>query len=393
MKLSDLERRRRLVERHRLGRTARDGLEAVRAVAAFHSTDPVTPHLGMWVRVPGFDTVHLDHLLLEARSLWRMHAMRRTLFLVPTDEGSIFLTGASLAVARRERARLEGWLGAVMPTEMVRPWLQSVSAQVMEVMEGGGELRTPDLTAAVPDLDRKIKVGTGRFTADTPVSSRLLYLLGMEGRIVRTRPAGSWRSSQYRWAAASWWWKDPPTPALDEAEGRVEVTRRYLATHGPVTLTDLRWWTGWTAGHARAALGELGPVPVRLEGGGEGYVLADDTDPVDEPASPSVAFLPGLDPTPMGWKERGWYLGPHGEALFDRNGNVGPTVWLDGRIVGGWGQRQDGRVAYALLDDVDAAGVARIEEEAAALSAWLNGQVVSLRFKTPLERKLAEGSG
>ena len=57
-----------------------------------------------------------------------------------------------------------------------------------------------------------------------------------------------------------------------------------------------------------------------------------------------MALLPVLDPTVMGWKERGFYLGPHGPALFDRNGNAGTTAWVDGRIVGCWVQDAEGVV-------------------------------------------------
>ena len=68
---------------------------------------------------------------------------------------------------------------------------------------------------------------------------------------------------------------------------------------------------------------------------------------------PWVALLPGLDPTTMGWKRRDWYLPPgHVPLLFDRNGNAGPAVWVDGRIVGGWVQRRNGEIATRLLDDV-----------------------------------------
>lgn len=389
---SDIERRRRLVRRQHLGRSAPDGLEAVRGVAAFHATDPLTPYLGMRARVPGFRIGDLDDLLWEERSLWRMHAMRRTLFLVPVDEAEIFLTGASRQIARRERSRLEGWLKEQMPQDAVGPWLDDLAARVMEVLEGSGEeLRTQELTAAVPDLGRKVRLGSGKWAADSPVSSRLLFLLGMEGRILRSRPAGSWRSSQYRWVAASRWWPDPPTPGDDEPAARAAVTTRYLATHGPATLTDLRWWTGWTARDSRSALDGIGAEKVLLDRGEEGYVLRGDRDPEDEPAWPAVSFLPGLDPTPMGWKERDWYLGPHAERLFDTNGNVGPTVWADGRIVGGWGQRPDGAVVYELLEDVDADTGSRVEEEAESLTGWLDGEVVSVRFRTPLERQLTGG--
>jgi hypothetical protein len=101
-----------------------------------------------------------------------------------------------------------------------------------------------------------------------------------------------------------------------------------------------------------------------------------------------VALLPALDPTVMGWSGREWYLGPHGPALFDRSGNPGPTVWLDGRIVGGWAQRQVGEIAYRLLEDVGADGVAAVEAAADRLSTWLGKVRVTPRFRTPLEREL-----
>ena len=49
-----------------------------------------------------------------------------------------------------------------------------------------------------------------------------------------------------------------------------------------------------------------------------------------------AALLPVLDATTMGWKHRDFYLDPeHTPYLFDTNGNAGPTVWCDGRIIGG----------------------------------------------------------
>jgi Winged helix DNA-binding domain len=111
-------------------------------------------------------------------------------------------------------------------------------------------------------------------------------------------------------------------------------------------------------------------------------------------APPCAALLPALDPTPMGWQSREWFLGPHGPALFDRTGNIGPTVWWDGRIVGGWAQRSSGEVAFRLLEDVGSDAVAAIQAEAARLESWLGELRVTPRFRTPLERDLsAQGSG
>ena len=46
----------------------------------------------------------------------------------------------------------------------------------------------------------------------------------------------------------------------------------------------------------------------------------------------------------MGWYDRDWYLGGHRSQVFDTNGNAGPTIWWNGRVVGGWTQDGDGRV-------------------------------------------------
>ena len=110
-------------------------------------------------------------------------------------------------------------------------------------------------------------------------------------------------------------------------------------------------------------------------------------DPVPAP-EPWVALLPALDPTPMGWAQRDWYLGPHRPILFDRNGNVGPTVWVDGRIVGGWAQRGSGEVVHRLLEDVGREAADRVAAAAAELSGWIGPVRVTPRFRTPLEQEL-----
>ena len=387
--IPDQERRRRLIRRHHLAASATTPKEAVSSVAAFHSTDPITPYLGMRARIRGFTIADLDRALWDSRELWRLHAMRRTLFIVPVEQAPHFLVGTSREIARKERSRLLGWLETTMPRQRAETWLDELADRTVEFLSQGGEWSTTDLTSQVPGMATEIEIGSGRWATTTPVSSRLLLLTAIEGRILRTRPAGTWRSSQYRWAATSWWWPDPPDLDGSEIDARRETLRQYLASHGPATMNDVRWWTGWKVSDIRAALATLPTTTVELESGDEGLILADDLESEDPPPSPVVAFLPGLDPTPMGWKERNWYLGKHGPLVFDRNGNVGPTVWVDGRIVGGWAQDRDGTVVYRLLEEIDADAAARVAEEAEALTAWLDGQVVSTRFPSPLEKELA----
>jgi hypothetical protein len=90
----------------------------------------------------------------------------------------------------------------------------------------------------------------------------------------------------------------------------------------------------------------------------------------------------------MGWKEREWYLGPHATRLFDRNGNAGQTVWVDGRVVGAWGQREDGEIVWDMLEDVGAQVVEEIGRQAEELRLWIGEKVLISRFRSPMDVEL-----
>jgi hypothetical protein len=90
----------------------------------------------------------------------------------------------------------------------------------------------------------------------------------------------------------------------------------------------------------------------------------------------------------MGWKQRDWYVGEHRSRIFDSNGNAGPTIWVDGRIVGGWAQRKTGEVVFRLLEDVGAERRAEVAERAAELERVLGDARVVVRFPGPLDKEL-----
>lgn len=344
----------------------------------------------MWARVRGFVHADIEAALYTSRDLWRLHAMRRTLFVVNADVADVFFAGAAEDVGAHERRRLQQWVGAELPGVDVPAWLAALEARVCDALAGGDEKLTRELTSTVELMDTEITLGSGKWKRRSPVSSRLLYVLGMDGRIVRSRPAGGWRSSQYRWAATQAWFGRAVTP-LDKEAAQEALVRRYLAAFGPATLKDVRWWTGWKARDTRTALEAAGAVTVTVDDGDEALLLPDDSEPVALLEEDVVTLLPALDSTTMGWKERDWYLGDHAAALFDRNGNAGPTIWCDGRVVGGWGQVSSGEVVFRLLEDIGAPAADRLGEQAAALTKWMDGVVVTPRFRTPLERELSSG--
>ena len=383
------ERRARLARRHCLAGDARatTPADAASSVVALHSSDPATVFLSARARVRDFDVTQLEAALYEQRTLVRMLAMRRTLWVVPRELAAVVHAACTRTVAERERRRLEGFVAQSDVSDDPAHWIDELSAIALRAVEERGEAFTSDVTRAEPVLEAKIRLGAGtRWEIAPSAGSRILPLLAAEGALARGRPRTTWANGQYRWVAMRAW-LGAELEALDVATAQAELLRRWLRAFGPATETDIRWWTGWTARETRAALGAVPHALVELDGG-HGVVLEDDVEP-PAPVEPWAALLPTLDPTTMGWKEREWYLGPHASVLFDANGNAGPTVWWDGRVVGGWSQRKDGEIVFELLEDVGRDAVSAIEAEAARLQEWLGDVRLCPGFLPPFQRALA----
>ena len=380
-KIDDAGRRARLGIRQLLSARATAVEDVVEAVVGLHATDPATVFLSACARLERPSVAEVEAAFYDRRTVVRLLCMRRTMFAVTAATAPVVQAAAGAAIAARERQKLLTFLAEGVGWDGDR--LAAVEEATLEALRRRGEATAVDLTRDVPDLREQVVVAAGKpYEARQNVSSRIIRVLAADGRMRRGRPLGTWLSTQFRWEPATPW------PELDPDQARAELARRWLASYGPGTEADLKWWTGWNLGHTRKALAAAGAVAVELSAG-PGHALPEDLDPVEEP-EPWVALLPALDPTPMGWQARGWYLPDrHRPRLFDTAGNVGPTVWCDGAVVGGWAQRADGGLVWELLEDVGADAEAAIAREADRLASWLGGVRVIPRFRTPLEKELA----
>lgn len=387
------ERRARLGHRHLLApaHRAASPAGAAEAVVGLHSTDPSSVYLAARARMtdPAVDAV--EAALYDERTVVRILGMRRTMFVVPVSLFPLLQHGCADALVARERRRNVKLLEDQEITDDGAAWMERVEAATLEALDARGEAVASELSEDVPELRERLSFGEGKKWAGTMgMSTRVLFLLATSGRILRGRPRGSWISSQYRWVTTRAWIGDLPEP-IPAAEARRRLVERWLLSYGPGTFDDVKWWTGWTVTQTRAALEAAGAVEVELDEGA-GLVHSSDADPDANPAGgcePWAALLPALDSTTMGWTHRDWYLGELAPRLFDRNGNAGPTVWWNGRIVGGWAQRPDGEVAVRLLEDVGDDARRFIDDEAGALQEWLGDTRVTPRFRTPLEKELS----
>ncbi|RHW28015.1 winged helix DNA-binding domain-containing protein [Nocardioides immobilis] len=381
--IDDDERRARLARRHGLVDGCPDVVSATRAMTVLHATEAATVHLALWARVPGVTLADVDAALYDDRVLVKQLAMRRTLFVFPRDLLPAAWGSAAARVAVQQRKLLAQRVVGAGLADDPTAWIDSVLADVLAEMADGVPRTTRELRDLVPALEGRFSLGSPdkKWGGEFPIGAWVMTTLGAEGRVVRGVNAGHWRLNKPTWVRTDHWLAEAMVP-WPEDKGYAELVRRWLATFGPGTETDIVWWLGATKTIVRRALADVGAVQVALDDG-VGWVLAGDDEPV-EPVAPWAALLPTLDPTVMGWKERSFYLDPADTPyLFDSNGNAGTTAWWDGRVVGCWVQDEDAVVRVVLRRDVGAEATEALEAEAARLTGWLGGVRITNVYASP----------
>ncbi|MGY4869085.1 winged helix DNA-binding domain-containing protein [Mycolicibacterium elephantis] len=377
------ERRARLARRHFLGAPAESAEAVAGDVVGLHATDPATPYLSLWARVPGITVADVDADLYERRRVVKHLAMRRTLWAVRAVDLPLIQSAASDRVADNEARRLIADAGKAGLCTDGDAWLDAACAAVLRHLGEHGPTNARDLRSALPELAGNYDPAPGkRWGGETPLAPRILTVLAARGQLVRGPNEGKWTTSRPRWVAATQWVN--PGQTVDAATARTELVGRWLRSFGPATVADVKWWFGNTLTWARQALRDLDAVEVDLDGT-PGHVLPDDLEVEPDPG-PWCALLPGLDVTTMGWFDRDWYLGGHRSQVFDRNGNGGPTAWCNGRIVGGWAQDETGRVEVRLLEDLPRGERHALYKRADELTEWLDGVRVNPRFPSPMSK-------
>lgn len=386
--IDDDERRNRLADRHLLrpDRRVEHPSTVAESLVALHATDPATVFLSAAVRLRRPSVEKIEQAIYDSGDLLRHHAMRRTLWMMTPAVAAEAHASSTRKIADTERRKLLKVIGESVEVDDAAAWLAAAIDEICELVDERGSVSTRSIGDLLPHLRVRLTYpASGGTTAALPAHARVVLLAGFEGRVRRGRPAGSWIGSQYDWSTM------PDALGLDDlevAEAAAGLLDRWLRRFGPGTVTDLRWWTGWTKAQVMSALDAVAAEPVLLEDGSDAWVAQGDSGS-GAPVGAWVAVLPALDPTSMGWKERSWYLADDVfTRVVDRYGNIGPTIWVDGHIVGGWVQRPDGEIAVELLRDVPPGGRRLIDDEIDRIREFVGDTRFRVRFPSPNQADL-----
>ncbi|WP_327582108.1 winged helix DNA-binding domain-containing protein [Nonomuraea sp. NBC_00507] len=335
-----------------LRRESLDVAEAVRRVMALQAQQTASPYVAVWNRVADLDPADLD-AAFSSYTVVRGTMMRMTLHAVHVDDYPAF------------RDAIEPTMYATHLNGRFTPRGLTVEAArilVRDLLEFAGEPRT------VEEMKDWLEPRLGGLSA-----AGVWAILRSYTPLLRVPTGGPWSFTTRVSCVAS-----SPQPTLDldaSAEALRVLTRRYLEAFGPASVADIAQFALVQQARVKGALRAMDGEVEQLEGP-DGKVMWDlpgaSRPPEDTLAPPRLMAM--WDNTLLAHVDRDRLLPPAYRKLVIRaNGDVLPTLLVDGYVAGVWRPAEGGIEAAAFhpLPDQAWDGLAA---EAKALVTLLAGR-------------------
>ncbi|MEN0060707.1 MAG: winged helix DNA-binding domain-containing protein [Myxococcota bacterium] len=205
-----------------------------------------------------------------------------------------------------------------------------------ERLRAGACTRTDLLDLVTETMRAEMTKRVGEDQADRYAAGRIPWQLAHRGEVCLGLKRGSEQSYVHR----DLWLPDLGGFGLDPTQAAVELTRRYLAVHGPASPHDIAHFFGAKIGLARSWLDaladECATVHCELR---ELTVLSRDLEALQaEPSLEPARLLAGYDTVLMAHSDKTWTTATDADRkqVWRRSAVVAATVFHNGCIVGTW---------------------------------------------------------
>ncbi|MDQ8011110.1 MAG: winged helix DNA-binding domain-containing protein [Flavobacterium nitrogenifigens] len=127
-----------------------------------------------------------------------------------------------------------------------------------------------------------------------------------------------------------------PKTKLSKEEGLAKLALRYFESHGPATLLDFSWWSGFAPTICQKAINAIELQLSSITIDNQTYWLAKNTS-LEDNFRESVHFLPAFDEILISYKTREVsFTGNHQSKTFTNNGIFKPVILENGKVIGIW---------------------------------------------------------
>jgi DNA glycosylase AlkZ-like len=323
-----------LLERRKLSVQA-----AVERICAIQAQWPQSPYIALWTRLIGFRKEQLTRALEEKRVV----------------KSQLFRITLHITSARDYPYYAAAWLPAARDTT---PGVTTKKLDELSALVQKAAMKGPVTQAEVEELAAE---GMRGFRWRTRTLAPLLHL----------PPSGTWSHYGRVQLRAMQAYLGVELPAREA--GAEHLVERYLAAFGPATQQDLLRFAGVRVGDIRAGLDRLDLRTFRDD---RGRVLLDlPRAPLPDGDAPApVRFLPKWDSSLLGYAppERTRILPEkYRPTVIRKNGDVIPTVLVDGFVAAGWNVDRKGKLEIMPLRRLTKAERAEIDAEGERLVEFL----------------------
>ncbi|MGW0904154.1 winged helix DNA-binding domain-containing protein [Streptomyces sp. NPDC002853] len=301
--------------------------EGMRRVVALQAQQPASPYVALWNRLTGFTAADLD-AAFTGRSLVKATLMRITLHAVHAEDYPVFR-------AALQPTLYASRLGSRFAASGLSP--QDADELVPELLDFAERPRTSaQMQAWVEErLDAEKKEGAWwGLKAYAPLHhapTEHPWSFGHRPSFVAARNG------------------PVPTGRAADPQALRTLILRYLAGFGPASVADVAQFAMVRRAPVRAAFLAMGDTVEQLRGP-DGDVLFDIPGASRPPAeTPAPARLMAMwDSVLLAYSDRGRVIPPaYRPWVIRRNGDVLPTLLVDGHVAGVWRPLDDGIEATA----------------------------------------------
>jgi hypothetical protein len=331
-----------------LRRESLDVVDAVRRVVALQAQEAASPYLALWNRIAGFDPADLDAALGD-HAVVKASLLRLTLHAVHAEDYPAFHRAmlSSLRASRLNDRRFTASGLSAADADALVPHLLEFAAR-------------PRTKAEIEAL-----LLTRLAERNHP---RAWWALKMFAPLHHAPTGGPWsfRTSSSFVAARR---TLGPAPQNESVQWLV---RRYLEAFGPASVPDFAQFTMLRRSVALQALRALAGEVEELDGpdGATLFDLPGALRPAEDTPAPQ-RLMPMWDSILLAYSDRSRVIPPDYRRLVIRqNGDVLPTLLVDGYVAGVW-RAVDGGIEATAFHPLPAEAWAGLEAEAAALVAFL----------------------
>ena len=300
--------RERLTAQLLAGSRARSPLEVVTRLLAVQGQDLRGARLAVRARSRGLSVTDLDRALTHERTVLITWVNRGTLHLVASEDYPWLhaLTTPPLFTGNARRLAQEG---------VTRAAAERGVKTIERALADEGPLTR---------LQLRDRLDKARVPTKGQALVHLLMLASLRGIAVRGPIVGK----QHAYALVRDW-LGAPAP-VDRDIALAELTRRYLAGHGPAGDRDLAQWAGLPLRDARAGLRAIATELHEREDG-----LVDLAARARAARMPPPRLLGVFDPLLLGWRSREPVIGANERSIIG-GGLFRPFALVDGRAAATW---------------------------------------------------------